>query len=70
MSSQVIKTETKKDPVLSKVLNCIMNGLPNHNTEENLKDYFSRRKEHRSRTGVPFMGVKSDCLALLQEKVG
>ena len=45
LSLQVIKTETKKYPVLSKLLNYTMNGWPNHNTDETRKDYFIWRRE-------------------------
>ena len=45
VSAQEISAETRKNPVLSKVLNYIMNGWPKYNPDEDLKDYFSRRRE-------------------------
>lgn len=58
VSAQEISAETHKDPVLGKVLNYTMNGWPKHNSDENLKDYFSRRRELTVDQGCILWGLR------------
>lgn len=45
VSAQLIKEETRKDPILSKVLHCVQNGWPKHNEDDGVKEYFVRSNE-------------------------
>ena len=58
VSAQDIRAETLKDPVLTKVLNYIMNDWPKHNTDEGLREYFTRRKEFTVDQGCILWGLK------------
>lgn len=53
-----ISRETKKDPVLVRVLDYTLNGWPNHVTEEGLKPYFQRREELSTDQGCLLWGLR------------
>ena len=42
---QKISSETRRDPVLARVLNYTLSGWPNYVTSDELKPYFTRRHE-------------------------
>lgn len=43
VDSKAISRETRRDPVLARVLESTLSGWPNHVTEEELKPYLTRR---------------------------
>ena len=45
VDSKDISRDTRRDPVLAKVLEYTLAGWPNHVIEEELKPYFTRRHE-------------------------
>lgn len=45
VDSKAISRDTRRDPVLARVLEYTLAGWPNHVTEEYLKPYFTRRHE-------------------------
>ncbi|RUM45435.1 MAG: hypothetical protein DSY80_03320, partial [Desulfocapsa sp.] len=53
-----ISEETRKDPVLSKVWEFIMNGWPNHVTDPDLMEYFRRRNELSDDQGCILWGLR------------
>ncbi|XP_047995490.1 uncharacterized protein K02A2.6-like [Leguminivora glycinivorella] len=56
IDSEVIKRETARDPVLSRVLSYIDDGWPDSNDVRNLQPFFNRKKELYSERGCVMWG--------------
>jgi len=58
LDARDIQEATRKDPVLSKVLDCVLSGWPNHVDEEELRPYFVRRHELSVEQGCLLWGLR------------
>lgn len=56
--SDDIGQETRKDPVLSKVLDYTLNGWPNYVSDRDLQPYFQRRDQLSSEQGCVLWGLR------------
>ena len=56
VTSKEISTATRRDPVLAKVHEMIVSGLPNQMKDDNLKPYWSRKWELSQEQGLHFVG--------------
>ena len=53
-----IAADTRKDPVLSKVLEFTLNGWPNHTNDPSLEPFFKRREELSAEQGCILWGLR------------
>ena len=69
INSRDIAEATRKDTVLSKVYEYVLNGWTNHVTDENLRPYFSRRNELSVDQGVILWGFRVVIPAKFHERI-
>ena len=58
VDSKDISRHTRRDPVLARVLEYTLVGWPNHVTEEEMKPYFTHRKELTADQGCVLWGMR------------
>ena len=58
MEAKDISRETRRDPVLARVLNYTLTGWPNYVSSEELKPYFTQRHELTADQGCVLWGMR------------
>lgn len=69
ITSQVVKSESDKDPILSRVINYVYNGWPNVIEEEELKHFFQRKEQLYVESGCLMWGYKIVIPLKLRKKI-
>ena len=69
VDSKDISRHTRKDPVLARVLEYTLVGWPNHVTEEELKQHFTRQNELTADQGCVLWGMRVIIPPLLRNRL-